>query len=85
MVWLEQEMDGEALMAAFATCSRPDCIKDIIKAFGTRLKVYNVIKTAIGETYQQNVSMQYRGMECLTSHTSLLLHIGASSSISSIF
>ena len=57
MFLLEQEMDGEALMPAFATCSRPDCIKDVIKTFGTRLKVYNVIKTAIGETYQHNVSM----------------------------
>ena len=26
----EEEMDGEAVMAAFATCSGPDCIKDII-------------------------------------------------------
>ena len=53
----EQEMDGEALMAAFATCSGPDCIKDVIKTFGTRLKVYNVIKTAIGESYHDTVSL----------------------------
>lgn len=49
-------MDGEALMAAFATRPGPDCIKDVIKTYGTRLKVYNVIKSAIGATYQQNVS-----------------------------
>ena len=48
-------MDGEALMAAFATCSGPDCIKDVIATYGTRLKVYNVIKAAIGESYQRNV------------------------------
>lgn len=57
---IEQEMDGEALMAAFAVCSGPDCIKDVIKTFGTRLKVYNVIKAAIGESYQHNVSMCHK-------------------------
>ena len=55
----EQEMDGEALMTAFATRSGPDCIKDVIKAYGTRLKVYNAIKAAIGEAYQQNVSFMH--------------------------
>ena len=53
----EEEMDGEAVMAAFATCSGPDCIKDIIKTYGSRLKVYTALKAAIGESYQQSVSM----------------------------
>ena len=48
-------MNGEALMAAFATYSGPECIKDVIKTYGTRLKVYNVIKAEI-ECYEQNVS-----------------------------
>lgn len=51
----EQKMDGEALMVAFGTCSGPDCIKDDIRPYGTRLKVYNVIKAAIGESYELSV------------------------------
>ena len=45
----EEEMDGEAVMAAFATCSGPDCIKDIInyKTYGSRLKVYTALKAAL--------------------------------------
>ena len=50
-------MDGEAVMAAFATCSGPDSIKDIFKTYGSRLKVYTALKAAIGESYQQSVSM----------------------------
>ena len=35
----------------------PDCIKDVIKPYGARLKVYNTIKAAIGESYKHNVSV----------------------------
>ena len=37
-------MDGEALMAAFATCSGPDCIKDVIATYGTRLKEFTMLQ-----------------------------------------
>ena len=50
-------MDGEALTAAFATCAGPDCIKEVITTYGTRLKVYSAIKAAIGEAYHRNVSL----------------------------
>ena len=51
----EQEMDGEATMAAFATCSGPDCLKDVVSKYGSRVKVYNAIRVAINECYQQKV------------------------------
>lgn len=51
----EQEMDGEATMAAFATCSGPDCLKDVVSKYGSRVKVYNAIRAAINECYQQKV------------------------------
>ena len=63
-------MDGEAVMAAFATCSGPDCIKDVIRTFGTRLKIYNMIKTAIQESYKHNVSdsEKYQHNVCVCTH-----------------
>ena len=33
----EQEMDGEATVAAFATCPGPDCLKEVVPKYGPRL------------------------------------------------
>ena len=52
----DQDMDGEAIVEAFATCSGPDCLKDVISKYGQRVKVYNAIKVRLGESYQQVVS-----------------------------
>ena len=41
----EQEMDGEAIAAVFATSPGPDCLKDVLPKLGQRLKVYNALKT----------------------------------------
>ena len=54
---IDQEMDGEAIMAAFATCSGPDCLKDVVRKYGVRVKVYNTIKINIDEEYRQKVRM----------------------------
>ena len=51
----EQEMDGEATVGAFATCPGPDCLKDVVLKYGLRVKVYNAIRAAINEKYQQKV------------------------------
>ena len=40
-------MDGVAVSLAFASCSGPDCIKDVIPKYGLRLKVYQAIKKEI--------------------------------------
>ena len=45
----EQEIDGEATAAAFATCAGPDCLKDVIPKLGIRLKVYNTLKLVIDQ------------------------------------
>ena len=37
-------MDGEAILAAFAVCPGPDCLKEVLVKVGTRLKVYNALK-----------------------------------------
>ena len=55
----EQETDGEATVAAFATRSGPDCLKDVIPKLGSRLKVYNAIRVVINEGYQQKVIMYH--------------------------
>lgn len=48
----EQEMDGEATVAALATCFRPDCLKYVVPKLGFRLKVYNATKVAVNQGYQ---------------------------------
>ena len=40
----DQEMDGIAIVHTFGTNSGPDCLKDVISKFGTRIKVYTAIK-----------------------------------------
>ena len=50
-------MDGEATVAALATCSGPDCLKDVVPKLGSRLKVYNAIKVAANKAYEQRVGM----------------------------
>ena len=49
----KQKMDGEAMVAAFAACAGPDCLKDVVPKLGTRLKVYNALKTIINRGYQK--------------------------------
>ena len=51
----EQEMDAEATVAALATCSGPDRLKDIAPKLGSSLKVYNAIKVAVNQGYQLKV------------------------------
>lgn len=46
-ILVENDMDGEAVSLAFASCSGPDCIKDVIPKYGLRLKVYQAIKREI--------------------------------------
>jgi len=54
---VDQEMDGEAVMQAFAVCPGPDCLKEVIsKPFGTRVKVYTAIKTFLAKNNQARVS-----------------------------
>lgn len=43
----DQEMDGAALVQAFASCSGPDCLKSVISKFGIRVKVYTAIKSRL--------------------------------------
>jgi len=50
-------MDGEAIAQAFATCSGPDCLKDVLPKYGTRIKVYNALKVVIGGTVSKEVSI----------------------------
>lgn len=53
--YTEQGMDGEATVAAFATCPGPDCIKEVVPKYGYRVKVYNAIRSALNENYEQKV------------------------------
>lgn len=46
-VFVEQEMDGIAVVQIFGTYSGPDCLKEIIGKFGLRVKVYTAIKTRL--------------------------------------
>ena len=44
---VDQDMDGEAIAAAFAVTPGPDCIRDVVKKVGIRMKVYQAIKKAL--------------------------------------
>ena len=55
LAFADQEMDGEAIVAALATCSGPDCLKDVIPKLGSRLKVYNALKVVISDCYKLKV------------------------------
>lgn len=37
-------MDGEALLTLIGLTPGPDCLKDLVKKVGLRLKVYKAIK-----------------------------------------
>lgn len=41
---IDQEMDGEAVVAAFGTTPGPDCFRDVLPKVGQRMKVYRDIK-----------------------------------------
>ena len=41
---VDNKMDGVAVSLDFASCSGPDCIKDVIPKYGLRLQVYQAIK-----------------------------------------
>lgn len=41
---LENAMDGEALLTLIGLTPGPDCLKDLVKKVGLRLKVYKAIK-----------------------------------------
>ena len=54
-------MDGEALATVIGLTSGPDCLKDLIKKVGWRLKVYKAIKELYeGENVSLNNVIQYR-------------------------
>ena len=55
MLYIEEEMDGEAVIGAFACESGPDCLKDVVPRFGQRIKVYNAIKKALGVAIMREV------------------------------
>ena len=44
-VFVDNEMDGEALETLIGTSIGPDCLKELIPKLGVRLKVYQRIKT----------------------------------------
>lgn len=51
---IEQGMDGEAIVSAFGVACGPDCLKEVVKRYGDRLKIYRKLKTLIE---QEQVSL----------------------------
>ena len=45
---VENDMDGEALATLIGLTPGPDCLKDLVKKVGWRLKVYKAIKELWG-------------------------------------
>ena len=44
LIYLENEMDGDALMTLIGVTPGPDCLKDLICEVGIRMKAYQHIK-----------------------------------------
>ena len=55
LAFADQEMEGEALVAALATCSGPDGLKDVLPKLGSSLKVYTALKGVISACYKLKV------------------------------
>lgn len=53
--YVDQCMDGEALLAAFGERPGPDCIKDILPKFGQRIKVYRKLKEELDKEMTHDV------------------------------
>ena len=49
-------MDGEAIVAAFGANAGHECLKEVLPKFGQRIKVYNSLKRALGETLQEVIA-----------------------------
>ena len=65
---VENDMDGEALATLIGLTPGPDCLKDLVKKVGWRLKVYKAIK----ELYEgENVSLNNR--VCMSSLNNSIL------------
>ena len=47
LLFVENDMDGDALSLAFAAHSGPDCLKDVVPKYGLRLKLYQAIKAEL--------------------------------------
>lgn len=48
-------MDGTAIVQAFATCSGPDCLKEVLGKYGIRVKVYTAIKVFLEKSMRKEV------------------------------
>ena len=65
---VENDMDGEALATLIGLTPGPDCLKDLVKKVGWRLKVYKAIK----ELYEgENVSLNNK--VCMSSLNNSIL------------
>lgn len=42
--FIDHAMDGDAIVAAFASTPGPDCLRDVLPKVGQRMKVYMTIK-----------------------------------------
>ena len=70
-IFLENDMDGDALSLAFAAHSGPDCLKDVVPKYGLRLKVYQAIKAELeAERCQVNCT-------CVCMHTCICRGLSA--------
>lgn len=49
---LDQGMDGMAIIQTINSSSGPDCLKDVVQKFGSRVKVYTAIKNYLEEGKQ---------------------------------
>lgn len=57
--FLDQEMDGMAIIQTFGSISGPDCLRDVLHKFGTRVKVYTAIKSYLDKSLMIEVLVNF--------------------------
>lgn len=53
IIFVDEEMDGLAIVIAFGSQSGPDCLQSVVKRCGYRLKVYNFLKSLMVYEFQE--------------------------------
>lgn len=63
-----------AIVQTFGTASGPDCLRDVIKKYGTRVKVYCALKTFLSKELGNEVMKIYLVLNFIFQYSRLLHH-----------
>ena len=69
-------MDGDAIMDALASCSGPDCLKEVLPKYGQRIKLYKAISQEVGlELHFYSIENKYDIIRSITVRIHFLIMV----------